>query len=346
MHEIHHRQTLLAWMGQAGQTRLAGAHALVAGCGALGGVIVEWLARAGVGELTLVDRDVVEMSNLHRQVLFTERDARDRVAKAEAAARRVREIAPGVRVHACVEHLGPGNAMELARGVGVIVDGLDNIEGRLVLNDLAVRERIPFVHAAAVAMQGRSLAVLPDGACLRCVFPEMPQPGALETCDTAGVAGPVVGLAGSFAALQAMRVLVGRLDLVDRGLWCADLDRNRVVSVVVQRDPACACCVGRKFEYLEAGGERTASLCGRGAVQVLPAAGARGAVSLERLAARLQAHGRFDRQGDRLHGEIDSARNADGVPYELTVFADGRAIVGRCTDRDAALGVYDRFVGG
>jgi adenylyltransferase/sulfurtransferase len=346
VHEIHHRQKLLGWLGESGQARLAGAHALVIGCGALGGVIVEWLARAGVGELTLVDRDVVEMSNLHRQVLFTERDARERVAKAEAAARRVREIAPGVRVHACVEHLGPGNAMELARGAGVIVDGLDNIEGRLVVNDLAVREGIPFVHAAAVAMQGRSLAVLPDGACLRCVFPEMPEPGALETCDTAGVLGPVVGLAGSFAALQAIRVLAGRADLLDRGLWCADLDRNRIVSVAVRRDVACACCAGRRFEHLERASDRTASLCGRGAVQVLPAAGVRGTLSLDRLADRLRAHGRFDRQGDRLHGAIDSARNADGVPYELTVFADGRAIVGRCTDRDAALGVYDRFVGG
>ena len=346
MQGIHHRQMLLAWIGEAGQARLAQSHALVVGCGALGGVIVEWLARAGVGELTLVDRDVVEASNLHRQVLFTARDARERVPKAEAAARRVREIAPGVRVHACVEHLGPGNAMELARGAGVIVDGLDNIEGRLVLNDLAVRERLPFVHAAAVAMQGRSLAVLPDGACLRCVFPEMPEPGALETCDTAGVAGPVVGLAGSFAALQAMRVLADRSDLLDRGLWCADLDRNRMVSVAVRRDPACACCGARRFPFLEQTADRTASLCGRGAVQVLPAAGARGTLSLERLGERLGVHGRFDRQGDRLHGVLYSARNADGVPYELTVFADGRAIVGRCTDRDAALGVYDRFVGG
>jgi adenylyltransferase/sulfurtransferase len=346
VHEIHHRQMLLGWLGAAGQARLAGAHALVVGCGALGGVIVEWLARAGVGELTLVDRDVVEVSNLHRQVLFTERDARERVPKAEAAARRVREIAPGVRVHACVEHFGAANAEELARGAGVIVDGLDNIDGRLVMNDLAVRDRVPFVHAAAVAMQGRSLAVLPDGACLRCVFPEMPQPGVLETCDTAGVLGPVVGLAGSFAALQALRILAGRADLLDRGLWCADMDRNRIVSVSVQRDPACACCAARRFEFLERSGERTASLCGRGAVQVLPPAGVRGDIGLDRLAERLRSHGRFERHGDRLQGALDSVRNIDGAPYELTVFADGRAIVGRCTDRDAALGVYDRFVGG
>ena len=342
---MHQRQMLLDWLGAEGQRRLRDAHALVVGCGALGGVIIEWLARAGVGQLTLVDRDVVEPSNLHRQVLFTERDAREGVPKAEAAARRVREIASGVRVHACVEHLGPGNAAELARGAGVIVDGLDNIETRLVLNDLAVRDGTPYIYAAAVAMQGRSMAIMPDGACLRCVFPEQAQPGALETCDTAGVLGPVVGLTASFAALQALRVLAGRADLLDRGLWSADLVVNRFASLCVPRDAACPCCGARQFSFLQAVGERAANLCGRGAVQVLPPGGVRATISLPALAERLRAHGVFEMRGDRLQGEL-MTRNADGEAYELTVFADGRAIVGRCTDRDAARSVYDRFIGG
>ena len=268
--EMHQRQILLDWLGVEGQRRLAESHAMVVGCGAIGGVVIEWLARAGVGQLTLVDRDIVETSNLHRQVLFTAQDAADRVPKAEAAARRVRSLATGTRVHACVEHCGPENAEELARGVHVIADGLDNMESRMVLNDLAVRDRIPFVHAAAVAMQGRSMAIVPGYACLRCAFPEMPAPGVLQTCDTAGVLGPVVGLAGSFAALQVLRLAAGREDLLLHGLWSADLETNRITTISVPRDPACTCCAQKKFEFLNAAVERTAHVCGRGAVQVLP----------------------------------------------------------------------------
>ena len=157
----HQRQITLPWCGEEGQSRIRGAHVLVVGCGALGCASIEWLARAGVGQLTLVDRDVVEWSNLQRQQLFSERDAQVGAPKAEAAARRVKEIDSTIRVHACVEHLNAENAADLARGVNVIVDGLDNIETRFVLNDLSVRDGIPYVYAAAVAMEGRCMVVLP-----------------------------------------------------------------------------------------------------------------------------------------------------------------------------------------
>jgi molybdopterin/thiamine biosynthesis adenylyltransferase len=342
--QVHLRQQLLPWLGPEGQARLAASHALVAGCGALGGVLVEWLARAGVGQLTLVDRDVVEPGNLHRQVLFTSEDARRGVPKAEAAARRVRDIAPQARLHACVEHLGPENAADLARGTDVLVDGLDNMETRLVLNDLSVREAVPYVHAAAVAMQARCMPVMPGGACLRCLMPEVPGPGVLETCDTAGVLGPVVGLAASWAAVQVLRLLAGRADLVDRRLWSMDLAADRVTAVSIPPDPDCPCCGQRRFDFLERQGERVVNLCGRGAVQVLPPGGGGRGVDLPALAARLAAHGAFRMEGDRLVGSLQAS--ADGQPLELTVFADGRAIVGRCTDRDVARGVYDRFIGG
>ena len=340
----HLRQELLPWLGTAGQARLASSHALVVGCGALGGVLVEWLARAGVGQLTLVDRDVVEPGNLHRQVLFTSEDARRGVPKAEAAARRVRDIAPQARVHACVEHLGPDNAADLARGAQVLVDGLDNMETRLVLNDLSVRDGVPYVHAAAVAMQARCMPVMPGGGCLRCLLPEVPGPGVLETCDTAGVLGPVVGLAASWAAVQVLRLLAGRMDLVDRRLWSMDLVADRVAAISITPDPGCPCCGQRRFDFLERQGERAVNLCGRGAVQVLPPAGARLGVDLRSLAARLASHGDFRVESGRLVGSLRAT--SGGELLDLTVFADGRAIVGRCTDRDVARGVYDRFIGG
>ena len=403
----HLRQITLPWCGEEGQSRIRGAHVLVVGCGALGCASIEWLARAGVGQLTLVDRDVVEWSNLQRQQLFSERDAQSGSPKAEAAARRVKEIDSTIRVHACVEHVNAENAADLARGVNVIVDGLDNIETRFVLNDLSVRDGIPYVYAAAVAMEGRCMVVLPRdvavdvderismaglanavdaqisqagvsnliharisndvvntgeskathlvtrGACLRCVFPEMPAPGVLPTCDLAGVMGPVVGMVGAFAASQALFLLAGRADLLERKLWSVDLAAHRHATIAVSVDEHCACCGKKEFSFLEPVNEasRVAHLCGRGAMQVLPMHRTKVAsptvdMDLPALQKQLLDHGQFTMRGGSLHGQLRNVPGLGGEPVELTIFADGRAIVGRCSDETIARSIYDRFIGG
>ena len=416
----HQRQITLPWCGEEGQSRIRGAHVLVVGCGALGCASIEWLARAGVGQLTLVDRDVVEWSNLQRQQLFSERDAQVGAPKAEAAARRVKEIDSTIRVHACVEHLNAENAADLARGVNVIVDGLDNIETRFVLNDVSVRDGIPYVYAAAVAMEGRCMVVLPRdvavdvderiskagdaneadaqiskagvanaadaqvskagvsnfihariskdvanigesktthfaarGACLRCVFPEMPAPGVLPTCDLAGVMGPVVGMVGAFAASQALFLLAGRADLLERKLWSVDLSAHRHATIAVSIDEHCACCGKKEFSFLEPVNEasRVAHLCGRGAIQVLPTrrvkvGGATVDMDLSALQKQLLDHGQFTMRGGSLHGQLRNIPGLGGEPVELTIFADGRAIIGRCGDETIARSIYDRFIGG
>ena len=428
----HQRQITLPWCGEEGQSRIRGAHVLVVGCGALGCASIEWLARAGVGQLTLVDRDVVEWSNLQRQQLFSERDAQAGSPKAEAAARRVKEIDSTIRVHACVEHVNAENAADLARGVNVIVDGLDNIETRFVLNDLSVRDGIPYVYAAAVAMEGRCMVVLPRdvavhvderiskagvantvdtqvskagvanavdaqvskagvvnamdaqvskagvsnfihariskdiantgeskathfaarGACLRCVFPEMPAPGVLPTCDLAGVLGPLVGMVGAFAASQALFLLAGRADLLERKLWSVDLAAHRHATIAVSVDEQCACCGKKEFSFLEPVHEmsRVAHLCGRGAIQVLPTRrakvdGATVDMDLSALQKQLLDHGQFAMRGGSLHGQLRNVAGLGGEPVELTIFADGRAIVGRCSDETIARSIYDRFIG-
>ena len=390
---------------------------LVVGCGALGCASIEWLARAGVGQLTLVDRDVVEWSNLQRQQLFSERDAQASAPKAEAAARRVKEIDSTIRVHACVEHVNAENAADLARGVNVIVDGLDNIETRFVLNDVSVRDGIPYVYAASVAMEGRCMVVLPRdvavgeriskagdaneadaqiskagvsnavdaqvskagvsnfihariskdvanigeskathfaarGACLRCVFAEMPAPGVLPTCDLAGVLGPLVGMVGAFAASQALFLLAGRADLLERKLWSVDLAAHRHATIAVSVDEQCACCGKKEFSFLEPVHEmsRVAHLCGRGAIQVLPTRrakvdGATVDMDLSALQKQLLDHGQFAMRGGSLHGQLRNVAGLGGEPVELTIFADGRAIVGRCSDETIARSIYDRFIG-
>ena len=403
----HLRQITLPWCGEEGQSRIRGAHVLVVGCGALGCASIEWLARAGVGQLTLVDRDVVEWSNLQRQQLFSERDAQAGSPKAEAAARRVKEIDSTIRVHACVEHVNAENAADLARGVNVIMDGLDNIETRFVLNDLSVRDGIPYVYAAAVAMEGRCMVVLPRdvavdvderismaglanavdaqisqasvsnliharisndvvntgeskathfaarGACLRCVFPEMPAPGVLPTCDLAGVMGPVVGMVGAFAASQALFLLAGRADLLERKLWSVDLAAHRYATIAVSVDAHCACCGKKEFSFLEPVNEasRVAHLCGRGAMQVLPMRrtkvdGPTVDMDLPALQKQLLDHGQFAMRGGSLHGQLRNVPGLGGEPVELTIFTDGRAIVGRCSDETIARSIYDRFIGG
>ena len=389
----HLRQITLPWCGEEGQSRIRGAHVLVVGCGALGCASIEWLTRAGVGQLTLVDRDVVEWSNLQRQQLFSERDAQAGSPKAEAAARRVKEIDSTIRVHACVEHVNAENAADLARGVNVIVDGLDNIETRFVLNDLSVRDGIPYVYAAAVAMEGRCMVVLPRdiavdaqlsqvdisnvvdvgarisqagkasatsssshlaarGPCLRCVYPEMPAPGVLPTCDLAGVMGPVVGMVGAFAASQALLLLAGRADLLERKLWSVDLAAHRHATIAVSVDAHCACCGKKEFSFLEPVNEasRVAHLCGRGAMQVLPMHRTKVAsptvdMDLPALQKQLLDHGQFAMRGGSLHGQLRNVPGLGGEPVELTIFADGRAIVGRCSDETIARSIYDRFIG-
>jgi len=347
----HDRQQRLDWIGEAGQQGLRGSHALVIGCGALGSVEAELLVRAGVGTITLVDRDVVEWSNLQRQSLFSERDARESAPKAEAAKRRLREIDSSLRIHACVEHVDAENLGALAKGINVIVDGLDNAPTRYLLNDFAVREGLPFVHAAAVGMEGRSLTVLPGRSCLRCLFPTAPAPGALGTCDTVGVFGPLVSMVGAFAASQAIRVLAGRIDLVARGLWALDLERSRTITLGAELapDPACPCCGARRFEWLDCPGEDAAVLCGRRAVQIAPQRKG-GAlhlldVDLAAVARRLATHGEFTERDGVLRGTLNGVRSPDGATVEITMFRDGRAIIGGSSDPDFARGIYDRFVG-
>jgi len=338
-------------MGDEGQERLRASHAVVVGCGALGSVQAELLVRAGVGTITLVDRDVVEWSNLQRQTLYDERDAERAVPKAEAAKRRLREIDSSARIHACVEHVDAANVTELARGAHAIIDGLDNAATRYLLNDVAVRERVPFIHAAAVGMEGRSLAVLEGRPCLRCIFPFAPEPGALGTCDTVGVFAPVVNMAGAFAAAQALRVLAGRGDLVARGLWSVDLGVNRFATIGALSEPTrdCPCCHHRRFEWLEGAPDGATTLCGRNAVQIAPVdRGSRRAgagVDLPAVRRRLDAHGSFVEEDGRLRGRFTTVKAPDGNSVELLLFADGRAIIAGSIDATFARSVYDRFVG-
>ncbi len=327
------RQIRFAPFGPEGQTNLAAATAVIVGCGALGTVQASLLARAGVGTLRLIDRDYVEESNLQRQVLFTEDDAKNAMPKAEAARRHLLAANSSVGIEAHIVDLDPGNAAELL-DADVILDGTDNFETRFLLNDFAIREGIPWIYGAAVGSYGIAMPVLPDEtACFRCIYPAPPS-GVQPTCETAGVLGPVTSLIASFQAMEALKILSGRPAAVRRCIFTADLWSGPVRETAMPpRDPDCPACARREFTYLN-GCRAPVSLCGRNAVQIHER---QRPVNLEELARTLRGLG-------RVRSNEFALRFTTG-DYDLTIFPDGRAIVKGTTDTGVARGIYARYIG-
>ena len=332
--ERYRRQTRFAPFGPDGQTRLGASTAAIVGCGALGTVQASLLARAGVGTLRLIDRDYVEESNLQRQLLYTESDASAALPKAEAARLHLAEANSGIRLQAFVSDLNPENIGELLSDVDAILDATDNFETRLLINDYAVRERIPWIYGAAVGAYGIAMPILPgDSACFRCIYPQPPS-GPQPTCETAGVLAPVTSLIASIQAMEAMKILAGKPEAVRRTIFTADLWNGPVrESPMPARDPECPACGRREFPWLN-GRRAPVSLCGRNAVQIHERSRP---VDFTALAARLQGLG-------PVRANEFALRFTSGA-YEMTVFADGRAIVKGTTDVGIARAVYSRYLG-
>jgi adenylyltransferase/sulfurtransferase len=329
------RQTRFAPFGPEAQARLAAATAVIVGCGALGTAQAALLARAGVGTLRLIDRDYVEESNLQRQLLFTERDAAEGLPKAEAARRHLLEANSTIHIEAHIADLNPEDAPDLLGGVDVVLDGADNFETRLLINDYSVRENIPWIYGAAVGSYGIAMPILPnDSACLRCIYPDPPA-GAQPTCETAGVMGSVTSLIGSLQAMEALKILAGRAAAVRRKIFTADLWHGPIRETnMPPRDPECPACGRREFPWLEGRHRAPVSLCGRNAVQIHERSRP---LNLPALAARLETLG-------TVRANEFALRFHDGE-YEITIFADGRAIVKGTTDIGIARSVYSRYTG-
>jgi len=356
----YHRQMLLPGFGEEGQQRLLDSTALVLGCGALGSVAADLLARAGVGHLVIVDRDFVELTNLQRQVLFEEADADSCLPKAVAAQRRLARVNSGVRVTAIVDDLNHRNIQRYADGADIIVDGLDNFETRYLANDFAVSSGTPYIYGAAVATTGMALAVLPHTGletrweshsggnlatpCLRCLFDEAPPPGSSPTCDTAGVIASAVGIVANFQVAETLKILTGNFDRVSRTLLNIDLWANEIMQLrLVDPDDQgdCPCCGRRQFEYLEGrAGSNATSLCGRDAVQLRQREEAAD-VDLGAIATRLCGQAAVDVNDFMLR-----ARVMDGDrQFEITLFPSGRAIIKGTNDTGVARGVYAKYIG-
>jgi len=335
LHEKYSRQVLFSGIGEDGQARLLASRAVIVGCGAIGAAAANLLVRAGVGRVRVIDRDFVEPSNLQRQTLFDEADALQALPKAVAAERKLRSINSAIAVEGVVADLNPRNAPELLAGFDLILDGTDNFETRFLINDFAVSSGLPWIYAAAVASYGLTMTILPGVTpCLACLL-ETQRQGLEETCDTVGVLGSIVNLIASLEVADALKLLAGRTDQLHGRLISCDIWSGRFQSTRAARNPDCRVCARREFSYLEGEAQPHITLCGRDSVQIHE----RGrALDLAALRAHLARTIADVRQNDfLLRFRIP--------PYEMTVFADGRAIVKGTKDPAVARSVYARYIG-
>jgi adenylyltransferase/sulfurtransferase len=328
---------LFAGLGAEGQDRLLASRAAIVGCGAIGAAAANLLVRAGIGHVTIIDRDFVEPSNLQRQTLFDESDALHALPKAVAAERKLRSINSSIQVQGVVADLNPRNVKELLRESDLILDGTDNFETRFLINDFAVQSAKPWIYAAAVASYGLTMTVRSGVTpCLACLLETSGSGHGLEeTCDTIGVLGPIVNLIASLQVAEALKLLAGREEALHGRLISCDVWTGRMQSIRVARNPACRACARHDFGYLHGEVQPHITMCGRDSVQI------------HELARTLDLRV----LGERLRPVVGDVRQNDFLlrflvaPYEMTIFADGRAILKGTKDPAVARSLYARYIG-
>ncbi len=343
----YQKQILFSGIGKRGQQALRQSKVLLVGCGALGCVLADTMARAGVGYVRVVDRDFVEFSNLQRQMLFTEDDVESHLPKAVAAVDRLRRVNSEIMLDPVVADVDFTNIRQFADGMDLILDGTDNFEIRYLINDVSLEMNIPWIFTGCTGSHGQMMPVIPGvSACLRCLMPHPPPPGTTETCDTAGVLGPAINVIASLQAAMALKILAAstevnalqtvplKLNIVD--VW--DLTFRQVDVSGLRESTNCPACKGGERLWLD-GSQASGStvLCGRNAVQVSPAEKTQ--LSLEDLGLRLASVGKVTSNPFLVRIAV-----ADS-DLELTVFADGRAIVKGTEDPSVARAAYSRYIG-
>lgn len=338
MNERYSRQILFSGIREEGQRRLLDSRALIVGCGALGSAHAESLARAGVGKLRIADRDFVEASNLQRQTMFTESDAAERIPKAVAAQNHIREINSEIEVEAEVTDVNHSNIENLVRDCDVVLDGTDNFATRYLINDACVKHKINWIYGAAVGSYGVTMTILPHQTpCLRCVFEEAPPTASAPTCDTAGVIMPVISVVSAVQVTEALKLLTGQPESLNKSLMQFDVWRNEWRRINPgPPSPDCPTCARGVFETLEAtSGDFAAVLCGRNAVQISPSQSTR--LNFEELAERLRPTGEV-----KFNDYLLRFRTGE---FELTIFQDARSIIRGTSEIKTARSLYAKFVG-
>ena len=336
MIDRYSRQTLFKGIGAEGQKKLGNSSVAIIGCGALGTITATAMVRAGVGKIRIIDRDFIEYHNLQRQVLFDEDDIRNELPKAIAAVRHLKKVNSSVEIEGVVSDVNYTNIERLVSGAGLILDGLDNLETRFLINDASLKYKIPWVYGGAISSLGMTMTIIPSKTpCFRCLPSTTAHPQAVLTCDTAGVISPAPFIIGSLQVAEAIKLLVGakeiNRDLLMIDVWKGTFDR---IKILPRQD--CPACQG-KYQFLEGQlGLKTTSLCGQNAVQILNSEAR--SLSFEELASRLKPV-----VAEVSYNEF-MLRFTDGE-QEMVVFPDGRAILRNTTDESLARGLYTKYIG-
>lgn len=333
------RQVLFAGIGTEGQERLRSSHAVLIGCGALGAMQAEMLVRAGVGRLRLVDRDFIEESNLHRQILYDEHDAAHHIPKAIAAAARLNRINSQIAIEPIVKDINYTNIEDMIRDADVVLDGTDNFETRYLINDAAVKLKKPWIYGAIVGAYGVQMTIRPGiTPCLRCIWPDPPAPGTTPTCDTAGVILPIIATIAAFQVTEALKLMTGQITklhgtLLQFDVWANSFTRLKLSEA---RLIDCPTCAQGCYDFLSAHRSQLATtLCGRNSVQIWPAIETR--IDFTQLAAQLSNANEVTFNRYLLRFTVDS--------YEITVFSDARSIIKGTEDLSLARSLYARYIG-
>ncbi len=335
MIDRYSRQTIFPGIGKEGQRRLGNSCVVIIGCGALGTIIATSLVRAGVGKVRIIDRDFIEYHNLQRQVLFDEDDIRNGLPKAIAAERHLKKVNSSVEIEGIVADVNYTNIERLVTGADLVLDGLDNLETRFLINDACLKHRIPWVYGGAISSSGMTMTIIPGKPpCFRCILANQPSGAVILTCDTAGVISPAPFIIGSLQSAEAMKILVGAEE-INRDLIIIDAWMGTFHHLKISPRGDCPACQG-KYEFLEGEfGLRTTSLCGQNAVQVLSPEAKH--IALEELAARLKPIAQVTYNEFMLRFTVDA--------HEMVVFPDGRAILRNTTDESLARGLYAKYIG-
>lgn len=338
MKNRYSRQILFDEIRKSGQEKLLNSRVLLVGCGALGASHAEILARAGVGFLRIVDRDFVEFSNLQRQTLYSENDAKEKLPKAIAAKNRLSKINSEIEIEAVVADVNNSNVESFIKNVDLVLDGTDNFQIRYLINDACVKLGKTWIYGAAVSSYGTTMTIIPpETPCLRCIFEEIPSAGSAPTCDTAGVIQPIITSISAIQTTEALKILTGNMDALHKSLINIDIWRNDWRKIKLSEpNEDCETCGKRNFKFLEAENQDFfTALCGRDAVQIQPPNASQ--IDLQNLAEKLKNAGEIKLNEYLLRLTIDD--------YELTVFKDARAIIKGTDDISVARSIYAKYIG-
>ncbi|MBM7097343.1 ThiF family adenylyltransferase [Bacillus sp. H-16] len=328
------RQELFDPIGRAGQERLADKEVFIVGMGALGSVLANHLVRAGVGSVSFADRDYVEFSNLHRQMLFDEEDAREMVPKAAAAERRLKKMNAEVNIKGYITDVTHENVLSLLHSSHIVLDGTDNLDTRFLLNDAAYKLGIPYIYGGAVSSRGMQATFIPGiTPCLRCMI--SPSSGTGETCDTTGVLSPAVDIAASYQTVEALKILTGNEKEVRKTLLTFDIWRNHRFEMKMKQKDDCVTCTKKDYPSLTGGGgPGISTLCGRDTVQIE----GREPFDLSYWAKRLEHLGEVKKTPFLVRVQLEGK-------ITLVLFPDGRTLVQGTEEEQEAKVIYAKYIG-